>query len=410
MVGTDLLISTFPAHAPPWLPLPDGSHGLPRREGVSALAVEQLHPRYWLARAVWWAWQPPSAPWPTPQLAHGMALALDKGASSLTALRQAETAFLSVLADQAQANRDVAQADDVRAQHQKDLLTAQMSARPRFEATNPQALAWRKAADEVAKLEANESALIVRAETYDQEHSTPDREALLKRRYGQHDYQGNAVRKWLDDKLAASVKFEEYARRRNALFLQIDRLERQQEEAQKALKVAEEAMEAAWQAQGASFLDEEALEQAQALMVAAQEAMATAPQRKAAADRAAMVARRELTQALQAFHRQAGNAFWAAAQAAQAAAQRDEAALEALGDIDRHCFYQGQARGEQDNRRRDRIRQAGTWFLGQGPEPALEHGWPAWMALTYGNAEGLPGSLMAQAGMGLPPEPGAAAA
>ena len=381
---------------------------------MTTLLYDQLHPRYWLARTVWWVWQDASGPWPTPALAHAMTAALAQSKPTIDALRAAESSFSQALEQQRQAREGVANAASTQDQHQRDLASAQGSARPRFEATDPTALAWREAKETFDQLVASEAALIERAEAYDRDHSTPDRAALLQRRYGQPDYQGNAVRKWLDDKLAASSKFEEYFRRRNALFLQIDRLERQMDQARNVLEQAQAAMETAWSAHGHTFFDKEALEQTQAIVAAATAAAAQAPARQAAADRAAMTARRQLTQALQAFHQQAGGGLWAAAQLARSAVgQRNEEAeamLSALGDVDRQCFYEGSPRSTQDNERRERIRQAGMWFLGQGPAPALANGWTAWMALTYGHTDGLPGSAMAQAGMGLPPAPGSLAA
>lgn len=396
------------------LPLPLSPPGRARglRQGgpvSEALAYGDLHPRYWFARALWWLWQPVGAPWPSPALQQAVAQAGARLAPHLDAVREAENALEWSLEDQRKLHQDLSDGDALRAAAAEALREAQNSARPRFDEQDPAGKAYQEALAVLQKARQEESSLIVQAEDYDREYTTPEREDLLNRRYGQEGYQGNPVRRWMDAKLAQQTGFEDYARRRQAIYQAIEQMERRTKAAQDKADDLKVAADAAWAAHGHLFLDQEAVEQAEVLQAETDAAIASAPARKQSVDMATVAARRQFTQALGAFHQAAGPTLWRIALLAQRLSQPEGQAgdqqLAAHGDVDRVCFRKADPRSPHDAVRRERVRRASTWFMGQGPEHPFPNGWPTWMAVVYANAEGLPGTSMTQAGMGLPEPP-----
>ena len=374
----------------------------------------ELIPRYWFARAVWWVWNPLQAlPWPSPALEQAIGQVRTQLADLLDLLHEAEAPFQWALEDQQQLYSDLSDGDARRASAALAVEQAQQTARPRFEEQDPAGRAHRDATRAWEKARQAENALTVQVEDFDRAYSSPEREDLFKRGYGTPSYQSNPFQRWKDNKLAEQTGFAQYARQRQGLFEKLEAAEKVTHAAKLAMDTTRQAAEAAWEAHGRMFLDHEALEQALALQQETEQAIAQAPFRKQAVDLAAMNARRQFTQGLTLFHQEAGAMLWGIAQLAERLAKPEghlaDQQMAAHGDIDRVCFFQSAPRADLDTIRRERVRKAGTWFMGQGPTVELANGYPNWMAVAYGNTEGLPGTSLLQAGLALPEPPARAA-
>lgn len=364
-----------------------------------------LLPRYWFARAVWWLWQPSKGPWPSPTLAMAVDRARGQWTSLLDTVRQAEADLRWALDDQRQVHQDLADGDARRALAAQGVEAAHQTTRPRFEELDPAGRTFKEARQHWEQAKQDEYALTVEAEDFERAFSSPEREDLFDRHFGTELYHSNPFQRWKDKRLAQQTRFEQYALQRRAYFQRIELAEKTTEKARIAMGLAQEAADAAWDTHGHLFVDQEALEQALVIQQETEVAIAQAPLRKQAVDQAATKSRRALSQALVAFHAQASPALWEIARLAERLSKpeghRADQQLARQGDIDRVCFYAAGSRNDLDALRVERMRLAGMWFVGQGPERPLPDGLPTWMAIAYGNTEGLPGTRMAQVGFGI---------
>lgn len=300
-----------------------------------------------------------------------------------------QTLYQQVRADQQQ---NVHHQEQVQlAQEQLDAVL--LDARPRFEREHPAGQAWAQAHQQLLRAQGEERQAIEAAHRLERERMTPEIAELLACRYGTPDYTGNRFGRLLDDSKARKAGFAAFLEQRQQVFAAVEAAERARVEAEDALVALEPARQAAWETQGRHYVDAQRLQDAQQQLGQAQLDHAMHAQDSTQRQAAAMGARRALAQHLAMMHTQHTALL-------QALAQELGQAPTGWPELPMVMFQRTEARSAEDMQRKDLLREAGQAFLGLGEHPDPCHGiaapWPTWLLVTYGQADGLPGTLSAQ--------------
>ncbi len=365
-------------------------------------ALTDLRPQYWTARVLSWAWQG-WQPLPDSRLAGPWTAFIQAIEVELKALQAADNGLWEAFAagDALRFAQQEALTRETHARH--ELQEALTSSGPRFQAEDPDARAWRQAADAVAELEQLKEGILSRAEEHEQQ-ITPEIAGLLERRFGHEDYNGGMVQHWSDKRLAAKIGFEAYDRKRWALGQQLDRVNRQLTEAHAVLTPAKQSMERAWQMKGAVYLDEASIAPARQALADAEAERERWDTATIPSDMNPMARRQALIQAVARFHKASQESLVEITMAVMHHVLENPEEASSLPDIDRVPFLRTMGHADTDLARKDRVRKASNALfegLASEPDPCF----PVWITVAYGNTEGLPGSALTQASLSPPPLP-----